>query len=165
MAGVKFPYGKQVKLLADLQGFPDGRLLQFKIWRRKGQNEEKVAELYGVTKGGKGIGYWNPQPSEIGEWEEILPLKKEIDQAVEEVKFFFVASIDDKEVKSEDFTFTYLLDIYLEDVSGKPVDGAKYTVTLADGTKVQGTFKDGHVKIENAAPGKFKIELEEYEFV
>jgi hypothetical protein len=36
----------------------------------------------------------------------------------------------------------------------------KYVVTLADGTKKRGKFKDGHAKIEDAPYGKFTVEVE-----
>jgi hypothetical protein len=158
---VKFPYGKPVKLLVDMQGYPDGRLMQFEIWRLEGQSEEKIAEVYGVTKGQKGIGMWNPH---FRERKEVLPLQEQISQQPEESKYYFIAKIDDKEIKSEDFTFTYLLDIYLEDEAGNPVNGAKFTITFSDESKAQGEFKSGHAKVDNAPPGKFRLELEEYEF-
>ena len=157
----KLPYGKPVKLLIDFQGFPDGRLVLFEIWRRKGQKEEKISEVYGVTKGGKGIGRWIPKI----ERKEHLPLEEKINQQVEEEKYYFIAKIDDKEIKSEDMIFAYPLDIYLEDEEGRPIDGADYTVTLSDGSKKEGVFKNGHAKFTDAPSGKFKIEFEEFDFV
>jgi len=165
MSTTKVPYGRPVKLLIDFQGFPDGRLVQFEIWRRKGQKEEKVSEVYGVTKGGKGIGWWTPQPPQVKERKEIMPLEKEIQESVEEEKHYFVAKIDDKQVKSGDLSFTYPLTIYLKDESDNPVDGAECTITFSDGSSKKGVFKNGYAKFEEAPPGKFKIKLEEYEFV
>jgi len=78
MSATKMPYGRPVKLLIDFQGFPDGRLMQFEIWRKKGGKEEKVSEVYGVTKGGKGIGQWIPQPPQVKEHKEVLPLEEKI---------------------------------------------------------------------------------------
>ena len=161
MSATKVPYGRPVKLLVDYQGFPDGRLVQFEIWRRKGQKEEKVSEVYGVTKEGKGVGRWIPRI----ERKEVLPLEEKISQLVEEEKYYFIAKIDNKEVKSGDIIFTYPLDIYLEDEDGDPLDGAKYTVTFSDGSKEKGVFENGHARFTDAPPGKFTIELEEYEFI
>lgn len=161
MPETKLPYGRPVKLLVDLQGFPDGRLVQFLIWKRTGEKEEKVSEVYGVTKGGKGIGRWTPEPKER---KEVMPLEKKIERAEEET-YFFIAKIDEKEAKSGDILFTYPLEIYLKDTDGKPLNGAKCTITFADGTKKEGEFKNGHVKFEEAPSGKFELELEEYEFV
>jgi len=158
----KVPYGKPVKLLIEFQGFPDGRLVRFEIWRRKGQNEEKISEVYGVTKRGKGIGWWNPQ---FVEGKETLPLEEETSQRVEHEKYFFIAKIDDKEARSVDMVFTYPLDIYLEDMEGKPMDGVKCTVTFSDGSKKDGVFKKGRVRFEDAPAGEFTLELEGEEFV
>jgi hypothetical protein len=162
MSLVKVPFGKPVKLLVDYEGFPDGRLVQFEIWRRKGQKEERVSEVYGVTKRGKGIGEWTPQ---IKERKEVLPLKKEIPEIVEAEKYYFIAKIDDKEAKSGELVLTYLLDIYLEDMDGKPVTKAECTITFSDGTKRKGIFNNGHTKFDQAPSGKFKLELNEYQFV
>jgi hypothetical protein len=157
---VKFPYGKPVTLLIDMQGYPDGRLIQFEIWRLRGQSEEKIAEVYGVTRGQKGIGEWNPP---FNERKETLSLEKQISQSEEE-KYYFVAKIDDQEIKSENMIFTYPLTIYLVNDLGQPVDGAKFTVTFSDGTKTKGVFAKGYAKVEEAPSGKYKLELEEYEF-
>ena len=162
MSATKVPYGRPVKLLVDYQGFPDGRLVQFEIWRKKGGKEEKVSEVYGVTKGGKGIGWWNPQ---LEERKEILPVEESISQQVEEEKYYFIAKIDDHEAKSGDLVFTYLLDIYLENKEGKRLDNVRFTITFSDGSKKKGVFKNGHAKFEEVPPGKFKLELEEYEFI
>jgi hypothetical protein len=157
----KLPYGKPVKLLIDFQGFPDGRLVLFEIWRRKGQKEEKVSEVYGVTKGGKGIGRWIPKV----ERKEVLSLEETVSEKVEEEEYYFIAKIDEKEVKSGFMVFTFPLDIYLEAKDGKPVDGVKYKITFSDGSTKKGLFRNGHAKLEEVPPGKFRIELEEYEFV
>lgn len=162
MSVTKVPYGKPVKLLVDYEGFPDGRLVQFEIWRRKGGKEEKVCEVYGATKGGKGIGWWTPQ---LGEREEVLPLKEEIIERVEEQKFYFIAKIDEKEAKSGDLSFTYPLEIFLEDIYGKPVDGAKCKITFADGSVEESVLKKGSVEFAKAPAGKFKLELEGHKFL
>jgi hypothetical protein len=162
MSATKMPYGRPVKLLIDYQGFPDGRLVQFEIWRRKGEKEEKMSEVYGVTKGGKGIGQWNPL---LEERKGVLPLREKIQEPVEEEKYFFIARIDDKEAKSEDMMFAYPLHIYLKDLDGKRVDGAKYTISFSDGTKTRGLTKNGYIKLQSAPPGKFELELEAYEFI
>jgi hypothetical protein len=161
MSETKLPYGKPVKLLIELQGFSDGRLVLFEIWMKKGGNEEKITEVYGVTKGGKGIGKWIP----LIERKDVLRLEETISEQVEEEKYYFIAKIDDQEVKSGDMVFTYPLDISLQDTDGKPVDGVKYTVTFSDGSKKNGVFKGGHAKFEAAPYGKFQIELEDHEFV
>jgi hypothetical protein len=161
MSVTKFPYGRPVKLLVDYQGYPDGRVVQFEIWRKKGSEEEKILELHGVTKGGKGIGRWIPRI----ERKETLPLEKEIEEETEEEKYYFIAKIDDQEVKSGEMVLTYQFDIYLKDEAGIPIDGAEYTITFSDGSKKQGLFENGRAEFMDAPVGRFKLELEEYEFV
>jgi hypothetical protein len=161
MSATKVLYGKPVKLLVDYQGYPDGRLVQFKIWRKKGGEEKEISAVYGVTKGGKGIGRWIPLVERKG----VLPLEGTISYEGEDEKFYFIGKIDDKEVKSGDLIFVYPLEIYLEDETGFPIDGAECTVTFSDGSKEKGMFESGRVKFKEAPLGKFKIEVEGYEFL
>jgi len=161
MPVTEMPYGRPVKLLIEFQGFRDGRLVQFEIWRRKGEKEEKVSEVYGVTKGGKGIGRWIPKI----ERKEALPLEEKISQQVQEEKYFFIAKIDDQEAQSGDMIFTYPLEIYLVDEVGNPLDNVEFTITFSDGSKKEGVFKNGYARFEKVPPGKFELELENYEFV
>ncbi len=159
MSAAKVPYGKPVKLLIDFQGFPDGRLVMFEIWKKKGQNEEKIAKVYGATKGGKAYGVWNPNFEEYTV--ELMENEGEIKEQAEDEKYYFIAKIDDHEAKSGDLEFSYPLDIYLED-DGNPLDNVEYTVTLSDGSKKQGKFLGGHAKLTDVPIGKFKIEVDGY---
>ena len=161
MSETKLPYGKPVKLLIDLQGFPDGRLVLFEIWMKKGGNEQKVTEVYGVTKGGKGVGQWIP----LIERKEILHLQEKTNEKVEEEKYYFIAKIDDQEAKSGDMVLIYPLDIYLEDKNKKPLHGIKYKITFSDGSTKEGMFENGHAKFPDAPPGNFELEVDGYEFV
>jgi len=158
----KVPYGKPVKFLVDYQGYPDGRLIVFEIWRQKSGREEKIGEVNGVTKDGKGTGFWIP---EFKERKEVLPLQKQVpEEGIE--KYYFKANIDDKSVKSTDFVFTYPLQILLKGKGGEPINGAKCTLTFfSDKSQIKTVSKDGYVSVADAPSGKFKIELEEYEFV
>ena len=160
MSVTKLPYGQRVKLLIKCEGYPDGRVVRFEIWRRKGQNEEKVSEQYGVTRGGNAYAIWNPNIEE-----RRIKLKArvgETNEPVEEEKYYFIARIDDQEIKSGDLKFTFPVDVYLEDESGRPLHDVDYTITFSDGSKRQGKFKDGHAKVEDAPLGGLKIEVEGY---
>lgn len=160
MSATKVPYGRPVKLLIEFQGFPDGRLVLFQIWRRKGQKEEKLSEMYGATKGGKAYVMWNP---DFGEYTvELKASESEVSGQVEEEKYYFIAKIDDKEAKSGDLEFTFPLDIYLEDQYGRPLNDLDYTITFSDGSKRQGKFSAGHASFKDVPLGKFKIEIDGY---
>jgi hypothetical protein len=156
----KVPYGKPVKLLVDYQGYPDGRLVQFEIWRKKGGEEEKVSAVYGVTKGGKGIGWWIPYVDRKG----VQSLREKISYKEEKEKYYFVSRIDEKEAKSGDIVLTYPLEVYLEDEEGIPIDEAECTVTFSDGSKEKRLLKNGRAQFKDAPPGKFNIEVEGYSF-
>lgn len=162
MSTTKYPYGKPVKLQVDLQGYPDGRLMRFEIWKKEGSKEEKIAEVNGAIRGGKGFGDWNPQSK--GNI-EILPLVQKVQGNVSAVTYYFVAKIDDEETKSKDFEFVYDVEMQVVDANEKALDGVEYTVTLSDGTKVKGETQNGRIKIAQAPFGKFQIELEGYDFV
>jgi hypothetical protein len=161
MTATKFPYGKPVKLLIDLQGFPDGRLVVFDIWKEKGSDKTLVKTVNGVIKNGKGVGEWTPGFKKAG-W---IPLEKTVSKQAQSEKYHFIAKIDDQEAKSGDFAFTHPILIHLEDENGNSLSGVEYTITFADGTKKQGVFTDGHVNFGDAPPGKFKLELKNYKFV
>ena len=161
MSATKVPYGKPVKLLVDYQGYPDGRLVRFEIWRKKGAEEKEISNVYGVTKGGKGIGWWVPLVDRKG----VLPLEETISYQGEEEKFYFISKIDDQEVKSGDLIFVYPLEICLEDEKGLPIEGAECTVTFSDGSSDKRVLKSGRAEFNEAPVGKFKIEVEGYEFV
>jgi len=158
----QYPYGSPVKLLAELQGFPDGRLVLFEVWKKEGQKEEKIADVNGVTRNGKGIAIWTPS---FKNRKETLSLTKTESQQTQQVKYFFKARIDDKEVKSSDMEFLYSIAFNLQDARGKPVNGVECTVTFSDGSKKKAIISNGQVKFGEVPAGKFKIELKGYEFV
>ena len=162
MSTTKYPYGSPVKLLTELQGFPDGRLVQFEVWKKEGQKEEKIADVNGVTRNGKGIAIWTPS---FKERKETLSLTKTETQQTQQVKYFFKARIDDKEIKSSDMEFLYSLAFHLQDARGKPINGVECSVTFSDGSKKKTIISNGQVKFDDVPPGKFKIELKGYEFV
>lgn len=160
MCPKKLPFARRVKLLADYQGYPDGRLVMFEVWRQDGSKKEKLYEVTGVTKGGKAIGWWTPSVRQ-----KSLPLEKEIKENIEEIKYYFVAKIDDKETKSEDMVFTYPLEVFLVDEKEVPIDDAECTITFSDGSKEKQVAKSGRVRFNEALQGKFEIEVQGYEFV
>jgi len=154
----KFPYGRPVKLLADAMGFPDGRLVQFEVWKKTRQGEDLVTVVNGVTRGGKAKAEWNP----FFEESTVELREGEVGEEAEEAKYYFIARIDDKEAKSGELELTYPLHIYLEDEEGKPLHDVDFTITFSDGSKRQGKFEHGRAKFEDAPPGKFKLEVEGY---
>jgi hypothetical protein len=162
----KARFGKPVPLLVDAKGFPNGRLVEFEIWKQSGQNKEKIAEVNGVVKQEKAVGYWEPSFKR----EPRLPLKDKITSLPQTDQYTFKAFIDkgtadELTTQGTPIEFTYPLEIYVEDVNGKPLNGVKFTVTLSDGSKKTDIFRNGHVKIEDAPVGKFTVELEDYDFV
>jgi hypothetical protein len=110
MSVTKLPYGRPVKVLVDLQGFPDGRLVRFEVWRKKVQGEEKAAELYGSTNAGKAVAFWNPDFGERAVKLQETPTFEKVDE-----KYYFVSKVDDKEKKSQDFELTFPLILHFED--------------------------------------------------
>jgi hypothetical protein len=163
MAEIKYPSGNPVKLLVDLQGFQDGRLIIFEIWRKTELEDKRIAEVYGVVKGGKGIGEWIP---EFESKEEILVLTEHTNEQVESTKYYFKTKINDLELASDDIVFTYTLEIFLVNENKEPIDGVGFTITFADDSKKKGVLKKGSVRIEDAPPGGYKLELEGgYEFI
>jgi hypothetical protein len=165
----KFPYGKPVPLLVELQGFPPGMPVVFDIWKEKGSDKTPVGTVNGRIKNGQGVGEWNPEFKQAG-W---IPLEKTVSKPVQNEKYHFIAKVEDpeaksgwQEVKSGDFVFTHPILIQLEDENKNPLRGVEYTITFfGDGSKKTGVFEDGHVMFNDAPPGKFKLELKNYKFV
>jgi hypothetical protein len=159
-------YGNPVNLLIDLQGFPDGRIVQFKIFKRasKGEKEDTFfIETAGITKGGKGIGTWYfPSLKPKG----TLPLIEELKEKVEEEKYYFKAYIDKVEKESEDIILLYPLTILIVDLNKTPVKGVELSVTFSDGSKKQGvTDEKGFIHFNDAPSGKFQVDLKVDKFV
>jgi hypothetical protein len=166
VTATKVKFGQSAPLLVDANGFQDGRLVQFEIWKQTGQSKEKIAELNGVVRSEKGVGRWNPQFKR----EPKLPLKDKITPLPQKDQYSFNAFVDkgttdEKTTQGTPIEFTYPLEIYIEDVTGKPLNEVKATVTLSDGSKKNCVLKNGLAKIEDAPTGKFTVELEGYEFV
>jgi hypothetical protein len=159
------PYGKPVKLLVDLQGYSDGRIVDFEVWQKKDGAEEKISEVCGVTRDNKGIGFWIPDNSQESTRKEEMRLQKSVNQVTKKSIFYFICKIDDNEIKTEEFEFSYKLDIFLTDEAQAPINGAKYTLKLSDEKEITGTVKNGHIIVEKAPAGKFTLSLKNYEFI
>jgi hypothetical protein len=158
---MRVPVGKPMKLLADFQGVSDGRVVEFQIFKR---GETKPLEKStGVVKRGKGVGSWTPK---FDENKEALPLQKQITEKVQEKKYYFKAIIDDQEKESEEITLGYPLIIRLLNKVEQPLKGIHFTITVSDGTTTQVvTDEKGEAQFRNMPMGKFKIELQECEFI
>jgi len=153
----KLKIGDQVKLTVNVKDFEDGTPVRFLVWESKGSQETIIDQIDGEIRGNKAEITWKHSLEEREEY-----LKEEAEEK-EEPKYYFVVDIEGEEKKSEALTFTYPLDIYLEDEDGNPLDDVEYTITLSDGTEKKGKFKDGHAKIEDAPYGKFTIEIDKYD--
>lgn len=154
-------YGKPVPLLAEFSGFPDGRCVQFEIWKKRDQGgDEEVTELYGATKGGKARAEWQPGYGQVG----IILKDTDTGQQIQET-YHFIAKIDDQEVRGEDFAFTGNLNVYLLEKKGKrsqPLDNVQYTIKFSDGSKKTGKFSKGFAIFRDVPLGKFKIKVNFY---
>jgi hypothetical protein len=99
---ITYPSGKPVKLLVDLQGFPDGRVVLFEIWVKKKQDEKKIIDLYGVVKGGKAMAHWIP---DLESSKDTLVGGDQAKHQADAEKYYFKVKIDDQEDTSEDIVF------------------------------------------------------------
>jgi len=155
----KLPYGP-VKLSVDAIGFEDGRLVQFEIYRKKGEKEELVDQVNGAVVGQKAEAKWIPKAEErritlVGD-------SAEAGEVPEDEEYYFKAKVDDFEVVSERFEFAYPLEIYLKDEGGRPLNDLKFEIEFSDGNKREGIIKDGYVKVKDAPKGRFKVKIEGY---
>ena len=153
----KVRVGEEVKLLVEVKDFEDGTLAKFLVWESKGSQDTLIAQINGEISGNKVEAKWKYSFEDSEE-----KLEKEVEED-ESPKYHFAVDIEGEEKASDALEFTYPIDIYLEDELGNPVDDVKYVVTLSDGTKKRGKFKDGHAKIEDAPYGKFVLEVEGYD--
>ncbi|MEM3403984.1 MAG: hypothetical protein QXJ17_05585 [Nitrososphaeria archaeon] len=157
----KLPYGP-VKLSVDAIGFEDGRIVQFEIYRKKGGKEELVSQVNGAVVDQKAEAKWVPEAEE-----RRITLggdSTEAGDVPEDEEYYFKARIDELEVSSEKFEFTYPLEIYLKDDRGRPLDGLKFEIEFSDGSKREGVIKDGYAKVKDAPKGRFKVKVKGYKF-
>jgi uncharacterized Zn-binding protein involved in type VI secretion len=148
--------GEEVKMVVDVEDFDDGTPAKFTIWEEDpdGKNDF-ITEIDGEVQGNKVEAAWTYSPEQLEE-----DLKEEVEEEEGEPEFFFAVDIEGDEARSGILTFTYPLDIYLEDEEGNPLDGVEYTLTLSDGTQRKGKLQNGRAKIEDAPYGKFIIEVD-----
>jgi|GEM_PF-2373654 hypothetical protein len=166
MSVTKVKHGKPVPLLVDAKGFQDGRAVLFEIWKEAGGNKEKIDEINGAVRREKGIGQWEPKFKR----EPQMSLKDKISPQPQKEQYSFTAIIDkgtdkEKKVQGPPIEFTYPLELNVLDVSGKPVNDVKFTITFSDRSKKDGVLKNGHAKIDDAPAGEFTVELEDFDFV
>jgi uncharacterized Zn-binding protein involved in type VI secretion len=150
----KVRVGEEVKLLVNVKDFEDGTPATFLVWESKGSQTTLLAQIDGEIQGNKVEAKWKYSFADSEE-----KLEKEVAEE-ESPTYHFAVEIEGEEKASDALEFTYPIDIYLEDALGNPLDNVKYVVTLSDGTKKRGKFKDGHAKIEDAPYGKFIVEVE-----
>jgi uncharacterized Zn-binding protein involved in type VI secretion len=149
--------GDEVKLIVQSKDFEDGTPITFLVWERQGSKETILAQIDGEIQGNKAEAKWKHMLEDSEE-----KLEKEV-QEEEPPKYYFVAEVEGDEKASGALEFTYSIDIYLEDEDGNPLDNVKYVVTLSDGTKKKGKFKNGHAKMDDTPYGTFSLEIEGYE--
>ena len=153
--------GEKVKMTVNVSDFEDGTPAKFIVWRKNVDGEDVfIKEIDEKVKGNKVETALDYAQEEA---------KKDLEASVKEVKgepeYYFSVDIEGTEARSKVLTFTFTLDIYLEDPDGKPLDGVNYTVTFSNGTKKKGKFQNGHAKIDDAPYGSFTLEVEKYDFV
>jgi len=152
--------GEKVKMIVEVKDFEDGTPAKFVIWEEDvdGKNDF-IAEIDGKVQGNKVEAEWVYSPEEVEE-----DLREEVEEEEGEPEYFFAVDIEGDEARSGILTFTYPLNIYLEDEDGNPLDDVEFIITLSDGTKRTGKFKKGEATIEDAPYGRCTIEVDGYEF-
>jgi len=152
--------GEKVNMTVNVRDFEDGTPAKFIVWRKNVDGEDVfIKEIDEKVKGNKVEATLDYAQDEV---------KKDLEMSVEEVKgepeYYFSVDIEGTEAKSKVLSFTFPLDIFLEDPDGKPLDGVNYTITFSNGTKKKGKFQNGHVKIDEVPYGSFTLEVEKYDF-
>jgi len=152
--------GNEAKLTVNVKDFEDGTPVKFMIWQRTGSQDTLLTQIDREIQGSKAECTWMHS---VEEREDVL--KEAVEEDGIEPEYYFSAEVEGEERTSEALTFTYPLDIYLEDEEGHPLDGVGYTITFSDGTEKKGKLKEGHVKIEDSPYGKFTLNVEGYQIV
>jgi len=152
--------GDKVKMIVDVKDFEDGTPATFTVWEQDVDGENDfMAQIESKVDGNKVEATWVFSPEEMQ-----LVLEEKAKDIQGEPEFFFSVEIEQEEARSEILTFTYPLDIYLEDKKGNPIDDVNYVITLSDGTQKKGKFSKGHAKIDDAPYGKFTLDVDGYDF-
>jgi uncharacterized Zn-binding protein involved in type VI secretion len=153
--------GDKIKMLVETQDFEDETPAKFIIWEEDvdGKNDF-INEIDRNVQGNKVEATWSFSPEQM----QLTLEDEEAEKEEGEPEFFFSVEIEGSEARSEILTFSYPLDIYVEDTDGKPLDNVEYTVTLSDGSQRRGKLTNGSAKIDDASYGKFTIVIEGYDF-
>jgi uncharacterized Zn-binding protein involved in type VI secretion len=155
----KVKCGDTVKMIVDVKDFEDGTPARFIIWEEDVDGENDfIVQIEGKVKGNKVEADWVYSPEKVEK-----DLKEEVEYEEGQPEYFFAVNIEEEEARSGILTFTYPLDIYLEDEEQNPLDDVEYKVTFSDGTEKTGKFQKGHAKIEDAPYGTFILEVDGYD--
>jgi uncharacterized Zn-binding protein involved in type VI secretion len=153
--------GDKIMMIVQTQDFANGTPAQFIIWEEDVNGQDIfIEQVSGQVQGDKIEASWKHSPEQVKE-----DLQRDIEEKEGEPKYFFAVDVEGEEARSEILTFTYPLDIYIEDADGNPLDSVQFTITFADGTKKKGVLKGGCAKIDDAPYGNFTIEIDRYDFV
>ena len=145
----------------DVQDFENGTPVKFIVWKANPDGSDVlIKEIDEKISGNKSETILEYTHEEV---------KRDLGASTEEVKgepeYYFSVDIEGEEAKSEALKFTFPIEIYLDDSEGKPLDNVAYTITLSDGTKKKGKFKNGTAKVDDAPYGKFTLVVDGYDFV
>jgi uncharacterized Zn-binding protein involved in type VI secretion len=151
--------GEQVKMKADIDGFKDGTMATFEIYKRDLKGADVVVETIAAeVKGGK----------VEDEWEYVIQNEKnniatqgEIQQKYSIPEYYFDVIVAKSKARSNLLMYKDWIDLKLKDDEGNAIGDIKYKVFLPNGEMREGTLDgQGYAKVEDIPPGKFQVKFD-----
>lgn len=158
--------GDEIELAADLAGhFPPGTPALFHVHEHdEGGAHEHVTTVKGAVRGGRAVARWKV-PLRIGDEHKDASAKEMADKGYKPARFFFEVEVEGLKAdsgKSEELLLEVgdVIDRPIRGSAGELLPGARYEVTLADGTVRQGVLTaDSRILEKNVPPGKADIRI------
>jgi hypothetical protein len=159
--------GDILKLTADVNGCYDETEATITIYEHDADGvHDKITELPAVVMEDKIEIDWE---YEYHEDTDEVPTEEELQnygRSYNPPEYFFIIEIDGqkfgREQESGLLLFKDYIEIEMTDEGGVPLAGADYTLTLADGTEMEGQLdEDGRLRVDDVPPGRYQLYVTE----
>jgi len=159
--------GDILRLTAELKNAQNGMEVKVIIYEYDRDNaHDKITELPAEIKDEKLEILWE---YEYHEDSDEIPTQEELEKyggSYNPPEYFFTIKIGEtefgKDQESGILEFKDWIEIELVDDEGNPIPDKEYEITLADGTKQEGTLdEEGKVRLEDIPPGNFTIKYKD----
>ncbi len=155
--------GDIVKLTADAVGFEDGEKAKITIYEMDHDgNDDFIEELEAEVQGEKIKAQWEYYYTPDDD--DVVEDKKTEKRGYTTPEYYFVPEVLGQKTRSPLIEFKDYITINLVNDEDQSIKNAEYIIELGGGKIIKGNLDDnGHAKIENIPPGKYKVSFPDFE--